>query len=290
MHRFVSLILISTLTILSAGCLTDNPFSAADGNICLLTPGEGFPIYGGEGDYSVFACDEMPGIPANYTFGSVTILPGNATSPHRLTGSSEFVCVIGGEAEIRCGNTTVTAREGEVVILPDGVLQSIAAIGDAELRYIDVIQPPFSEVNHVTGADLATIPALPDGVPIVIPDPRGGIEWNIGSDMMIYTIANPVLMPKKNMLIDYSVAYAELLPGGSADTNCLTGASELIYVIEGEIAVFSPEGYVIRVPAGRAAWIAPDQAKGYRNVGEVDATMLSFVDPPWTLDMIVAVE
>lgn len=32
--------------------------------------------------------------------------------------------------------------------------------------------------------------------------------------MMLYTLANPVLMPERNFPIDYSVAYAELLPGG----------------------------------------------------------------------------
>lgn len=279
MNRVVCLIVICILTLLAAGCL------AEDSGVCLLAPEEGFPIYGGQGNYSVFNCDEMPGIPANFTFGHVTIPPGNATPPHRLMGSSEFVCLTGGEAEIRCDNTTVTAHEGEVVILPEGVVQSIAAAGDAELRYIDVIQPPFSEANHVTEVELAADSGKPEGVPIVIPDPRDGIEWDIGSDMMIYTIANPVLMPEKNLPIEYSVAYAELLPGGSADSNRLKGASELIYVIAGEIEVFTPEGSVTCVPAGIAVWIAPDQVKGYRNSGEVNATILSFVDPPWTPEM-----
>ena len=176
------------------------------------------------------------------------------------------------------------------MILPDGVLQSITAVGDTELRYIDVIQPSFSSAVEVSGAELATLPPGSDGVgtddvPIVIPDPRDGIEWDIGSDIMIYTVANPVLMPEMNFPIDYSVAYAELLPGGSVDINRLTGASELIYVIAGEIEVFTPEGHVARAPAGSAVWIAPDQVKGYRNAGAVDAAMLSFVDPAWTPEM-----
>ena len=103
--------------------------------------------------------------------------------------------------------------------------------------------------------------------------------------MVIYTIANPVLMPERNLPIDYSVAYAELLPGGSADYNRLAGASELIYVKTGEIEVFTPVGSVTTVPAGSAAFVAPDQVKGYRNAGEVNATLLSFVDPAWTPEM-----
>lgn len=287
---------ICTLTLLSAGCLNESASPAAeDAGIYLLTPGEGFAIFDSQGHYTGLIGVENPQIPANYSLGHVIIPPGNATALHRLTGSSEFVCLIGGEADIQCDNMTVTVREGEVVILPDGVLQSITAVGDAELHYIDVIQPPFSSAVEISGDELNALPPGTDGIgtdaaPIVISDPREGIEWDIGSDMMIYTVANPVLMPEENFPIDYSVAYAELLPGGSADSNRLTGASELIFVIAGEIEVFTPEGHVFSAPAGHAVWIAPDQVKGYRNVGEVDATMLSFVDPAWTPERTVMVE
>ncbi|GAB7015519.1 hypothetical protein JCM10550A_08860 [Methanogenium cariaci] len=295
MHRFICLIFVSTLMFISAGCLTGHPSPAEDaGGIRLITPGEGFSIFDGQGHYSGLIGDESPDIPANYSLGHVTIPPGNATPPHRLVGSSEFVYLTGGEAEIRCDTTTVTVREGEVVILPDGVLQSITAVGDAPLHYIDVIQPPFSSAVELSGDELTEFTAnVDDGkdhVPIVIPDPRKGIAWDIGSDMMLYTLANPVLMPERNFPIDYSVAYAELLPGGSADFNKLAGASELIYVITGVVEVFTPDGNSLRVPAGSVAWIAPDQVKGYRNTGASPATMLSVVDPAWTPERSVAVE
>ncbi len=290
MHRVGCLIFVCTLTLISAGCLTGSPSQEENDSIGMLTLGSVFPIYDGQGSYSMFICPENPEILVNYTLGRVTISSGNATPPHRLIGSSEFVCLTGGEAKIRCDNTTVTVHEGEVVILPDGVVQSITAVGDAELRYVDVIQPPFSSAIQVTGAELADFPVVTDGVPIVIHDPGEGIEWDIGSDMMIYTVANPVLAPERNLPIEYSVAYAELLPGGSADYNRLTGASELIYVITGEIEVFTPDGSVVRVPAGSAAWTAPDQVKGYRNAGDSMATILSFVDPAWTPERSIAVE
>ncbi|KAF1074656.1 cupin domain-containing protein [Methanogenium sp. MK-MG] len=232
MHRVVCLIFISTLTLLSAGCLTESFSPAEDAGIRLITPGDGISIFDGQGRYIGLIGEETPDVTANYSLGLVTIPPGNATATHRLIETSEFVYLTGGEAEIRCDNTTVTAREGEVVILPEGVLQSIAAVGDTELHYIDVIQPPFSSAVEVSGDELAEYTSGTDGVgtdnlPIVIPDPREGIEWDIGSDMMIYTLANPVLMPEMNLPIEYSVAYAELLPGGSADYNRLIGASEL---------------------------------------------------------------
>ncbi|WP_165077567.1 cupin domain-containing protein [Methanogenium sp. MK-MG] len=64
----------------------------------------------------------------------------------------------------------------------------------------------------------------------------------------------------------------------------------IIYVIEGEVEAFTPDGNVVRVPAGSAAYISPDQVKGYRNAGESLATILSFVDPAWTPERSIAVE
>lgn len=283
MHRVISLIILSTLFLLSAGCLSESAHPAAeDEGVYLLSPDEGFRIFDGQGHYAGLVGEETPHIPANYSLGIVTIVSGNATPPHRLLETSEMVCIIEGSAEVHCDATTVGVREGEVVVLPPGVLQSIAAVGTTPLRYIDVIVPPFTAEVEISGDELTGIPAAPDSVPVVIPDPREGIEWDIGSDMVIYTVANPVLMPEQNLPITYSVAYAALLPGGSADSNRLSGASELIYVTAGEIEVFTPGGDVTTVPSGSAAWVAPGQVKGYRNAGAVNATMLSFVDPAWT--------
>ncbi|QYZ78105.1 cupin domain-containing protein [Methanofollis formosanus] len=279
MHRTIALILISIL--LSAGCLSPEPPQAEEG-VIPVTPDEPFSLFGGQGTYTGLIGEETPDIPANYSIGMVTIPPGNATPPHRLVGTTEFVYLIEGEAEIQCDNQTVTARAGEVVLLPAGVLQSIASVGATDLRYVDVIQPPFAAENEISGDDLTALAGTTDGVPVVIPDPRGGIEWDLGSEMMIYTLANPVLMEEMNLPIEYSVAYVEFLPGGSIGYNRLNGSSELVYVLDGEVEVFTPDAGSVRVPAGSAAYVPPDRVKGYRNVAATNSTMLSFVDPAWT--------
>lgn len=288
MQRLV--VLLFACILLSAGCLSATPPQAENESVRLITPPEGFSLFGGQGTYVGVIGDETPDIKTNYSMGMVTIPPGNATPLHRLIGSTEFVHVIGGEAEIWCDNHTVTAHEGETVLLPEGVLQSIASVGDADLSYIDAIQPPFTAAIEMSGDELAALNMATNGTPVVIPDPGEGIEWDMGSDMMIYTLANPVLMDKINNSIDYSVAYAELLPGGSIGYNRLNGSSEVVYVISGEVEVFTPDAGTIRVPAGSAAYVPPDQVKGYQNVGESNATLLSFVDPAWTLERTTMVE
>ncbi|QSZ66346.1 cupin domain-containing protein [Methanofollis aquaemaris] len=279
MHRTIALIFICTL--LSAGCLSPEPPQTEEG-VRPVAPGANISLFEGQGVYTGIIGEETPDIPANYSMGTVTIPPGNATSPHRLVGTTEFVYLTGGEAEIRCDNQIVTARAGEAVLLPAGVLQSIASVGETDLRYVDVIQPPFSAKNEISGDDLAALAGTTDGVPVVFPDPREGIEWDLGSEMMIYTLANPVLMEEMNLPIEYSVAYVELLPGGSIGYNRLNGSSEVVYVLDGEVEVFTPDAGAVRVPAGTAAYVPPDRVKGYRNVAATNSTMLSFVDPAWT--------
>jgi quercetin dioxygenase-like cupin family protein len=280
MHRTASLLFICIL--LSAGCLSAPP--QQEETVRLITPPAVFSLFDGQGTYTGIIGNETPDIPANYSMGVVTIPPGNATPLHRLIGSTEFVYLIGGEAEIRCDNRTVTAREGETVLLPAGVLQSIASVGKTDLRYVDAVQPSFTAAIEMSGDGLAALDMATDGVPVVIPGPRAGVEWDMGLDMMIYTLANPVLMKDMALPIDYSVAYAELLPGGSIGYNRLNGSSETIFVISGEVEVFTPGGNAVRVPAGSAAYVPPDQVKGYRNVAASNVTMLSFVDPAWTLE------
>lgn len=276
--------------LLSAGCLSATPPQTENESVRLITPPEGFSLFGGQGTYVGVIGEETPAIKTNYSMGLVTIPPGNATPLHRLIGSTEFVHVIGGEAGIWCDNHTVTAHKGETVLLPEGALQSIASVGAADLSYIDAVQPPFTAAVEMSGDELADLETTTNGTPLLIPDPREGIEWEMGSDMMISTLANPVLMAEMKDLIDYSVAYAELLPGGSIGYNRLNGSSEVIYVIRGEVEIFTPDAGSIRVPAGSAAYVPPDQVKGYRNVAESNSTLLSFVDPAWRPERTEMVE
>lgn len=279
MHGTVPLFLVCML--LSAGCLTTSQ-PPAEAEIMLITPVDGVAIFDGQATYVGLVGEETPQIQANYSPGYVVIPPGNATPPHRLLGSTELVYVIGGVAEIRCDNETVTAREGETVLLPEAVLQSIAAVGDADLRYVTAIQPSYTDAIDISGDDLAALNMMTDGKPIVVADPRRGIEWNATSDVVVYTLLNPVLMSDLDLPINYSLAYGELQPGGYLDYDGIAGSSDLIYVIAGELEVATPDGAAVRVPAGSAAYVPPDLVKTSRNAADTVTKILSFVDPAWT--------
>ncbi|MCP1714655.1 mannose-6-phosphate isomerase-like protein (cupin superfamily) [Methanocalculus alkaliphilus] len=268
--------------LLFAGCLTAAPPEEEGGaEILVIEPMDPFPIFEGQALYSHLVTTDTPIPPMNYNLGHVTISPGNATDPHRLLGTSEIVFVLDGIAEIHCDETIITAGKGELILLPEGVLQSIVSVGETDLRYLSANQPPYRDAIDIRGDELASYEMMASQTPIVISDPEEGIEWDYETGTMIYTLINPVLMPELDLPIDYSVAYAEILPGGRIVSNKVTGAVDLIYVIEGSVDFSTPEGVTITVRTGDAAYFPPGQAKEIRNSGDTPAILLSIVDPAW---------
>jgi mannose-6-phosphate isomerase-like protein (cupin superfamily) len=267
--------------LLSAACTSSVPDGPDNAGLVLMTPLDPFVIFEGQGHYAFIIDHDSPLPPMNYSMAYVSIAPGNETPPHRLVGTSELIYVIEGTASIQCDNETIMVREGELALLPDGVLQSIAAVSQAELRYLSVNQPPYTSEIDIRGDGLAVSPVISNGMPVVVRDPAEGIEWDYNTGTLIYTLVNPVLMPEKGIPINYSVAYAEILPGGRVAKNRLIGRTELIYVIEGEIVITAPGAGVLRVPAGSAGFVPRDMVKDYANPGKANAKILTFVDPAW---------
>jgi len=282
MKKLILLLFIALL--LSAGCISAYPEKPAVSGLSLMPMSDPFPILGGQGYYSYIIANDSSLSPLNYSMGYVIIPPGNGTPPHRLIGTSELLYVIEGTARIQCDNETITVSEGELTLLPEGALQSITASGDTELCYLSVNQPPYSSEIDISGDDPAALAVTTDGVPIIVRDPAKGIEWDYNTGTLIYTLINPVLMPEKSIPIDYSVAYAEILPGGHIVKNRLAGLTELVYVIEREIVISSPEAGVLRVPAGSAGLVPVDMVKDFENPGGESAKILSFVDPAWRME------
>ncbi|MDD1678602.1 MAG: AraC family ligand binding domain-containing protein [Methanomicrobiales archaeon] len=280
MKNILPPLLFISLLLVSAGCTSSTPEKSDSTGQVLISPSPPFPIFEGLGQYAYIIENDSP-LGLNYSLGYVTLTPGNATPPHLLLGTSELVYVIGGTARIRSDNETIPLNAGELALLREGALQSIDAVGPAELRYLSVNQPPYRGEIDIRGEDLAAVPALSGGSPIVVRNPAEGIEWDYHTGTLIYTLVNPMLMPEKDIPINYSVAYAEILPGGHVAKNRLIGLSELIYVIESEIVITSPGGEELRVPAGSAGFVPMNTVKEYTNPGTVNAKILSFTDPAW---------
>jgi mannose-6-phosphate isomerase-like protein (cupin superfamily) len=274
------LLLFISLLLVSAGCTSSTPDTSESTGLVLISPSPPFPIFGGLGEYAYIVPNDSP-LSLNYSLGYVRLLPGNATPPHRLLGTSELVYVIAGTARIRSDNETILLQPGELALLRQGVLQSIETVGPEELRYLSANEPPYRDEIDLRGEDLANVSAPPGEAPVVMRNPSEGIEWDYHTGTLIYTLVNPLLMPEKHIPITYSLAFVEGQPGGHVAKNRLIGLSELIYVIEGEVLITSSDGTQLRVPAGSAGYVPAGMVKQYSNPGTVNAKILSFTDPAW---------
>jgi mannose-6-phosphate isomerase-like protein (cupin superfamily) len=266
--------------LLFTGCTSSVPEKSPVPALVLLEPAAPFAIFEGQGQYAYVVENDSP-LGLNFSLGDVRLSPGNATPPHRLLGTSELIYVMEGTARIQSDNETLTLNTGELALLREGVLQSIDAAGTGDLHYLSANEPPYRGEIDIRGADLANVSAPYGGAPIVMRNPSEGIEWDYQTGTLIYTLVNPVLMPEKHIPINYSVAYAEILPGGHVAKNRLNGLNELIYVVEGEIRIISPEAGELRVPSGSAGYVPAGMVKEYSNPGMVNAKILSFTDPAW---------
>lgn len=64
------------------------------------------------------------------------------------------------------------------------------------------------------GEDSGSYRMVPPRDLVVVSEPFEGIEWDYDTRKLILTLINPERVPVLDIPIDYSVAYAEILPPG----------------------------------------------------------------------------
>jgi mannose-6-phosphate isomerase-like protein (cupin superfamily) len=73
------------------------------------------------------------------------VAPGVATRPHRLRGVVERYVILEGRGAVSLGDDPETlVEEGDVVVIPAGVAQSIRNVGDRDLVFHCVCTPRFT--------------------------------------------------------------------------------------------------------------------------------------------------
>jgi len=83
--------------------------------------------------------DEMP---IRYSLAHAVVKPGSSTRPHRLK-SSEVYYVISGKGRMHVANEKRTVAAGHVVHIPPGAVQWIENIGEEDLTFLCIVDPPW---------------------------------------------------------------------------------------------------------------------------------------------------
>ena len=76
--------------------------------------------------------------------------PGVATAWHAVEGTTERYLVTSGQGRVEVGDLPpAEVGPGDVVLIPPGVRQRIANIGDEDLCFYCICTPPFDASNYI---------------------------------------------------------------------------------------------------------------------------------------------
>ncbi|UCH89268.1 MAG: cupin domain-containing protein [Thermoplasmata archaeon] len=100
-----------------------------------------------------------------------------------------------------------------------------------------------------------------------------------GDNSILRELLNP---HKDDIKINYSLAYAKVLPGDVTKPHKLK-SSEVYYILQGEGEMFM-DTEKENVKQGQAVYIPPNTIQLIRNTGEGDLIFLCIVDPAWKFE------
>lgn len=101
----------------------------------------------------------------------INLLRGAAgATPHHHTGSSELFHVVSGTAEMLTGQRVLTAREGELIVVPPGTVHTFAAAPASDADLLIILTPGverfeyFRHLQRIASgeASLESIPEVQD--------------------------------------------------------------------------------------------------------------------------------
>jgi quercetin dioxygenase-like cupin family protein len=79
----------------------------------------------------------------------ITLLGGAAgATPHHHTGSSELFYVVSGAAEMLTGQRVLTAREGDLIVVPPGTVHAFAAAPASDADLLIILTPGVERFEY----------------------------------------------------------------------------------------------------------------------------------------------
>jgi mannose-6-phosphate isomerase-like protein (cupin superfamily) len=87
---------------------------------------------------------------AQCSIAKARLEPEKVTRWHSLTGTTERYVVISGVGLVEVGSLSAErVCSGDVVIIPPGIRQRIASVGDEDLIFLAICTPRFLATNYI---------------------------------------------------------------------------------------------------------------------------------------------
>jgi quercetin dioxygenase-like cupin family protein len=122
----------------------------------------------GQGDvWNVFGETIIRKVSGEDTFGRFTVVeetspPGSIVPPHFHNQTDEIIYVLEGTYELRIGEKKITAKQGDLVVIPRGTTHSFRNLLDAPSKMLAIITPSgfenfFAEIDKLKTAEMTEI-------------------------------------------------------------------------------------------------------------------------------------
>jgi mannose-6-phosphate isomerase-like protein (cupin superfamily) len=83
-------------------------------------------------------------VPLGYSLAHAEVPPGAASLPHRLHGRSETYLLLEGEGQAYIDGQAYDLQKDELLYIPAGAEQYIRNTGAGVLRFLCIVDPPWS--------------------------------------------------------------------------------------------------------------------------------------------------
>lgn len=88
---------------------------------------------------------------ADQSLAEATVMPGQATEPHRHLETEEIYYVLSGRGRIRVGEEAREVGPLDAILIPPGTRHTIANVGAEALVFLCCCAPPYSHDDTVLG-------------------------------------------------------------------------------------------------------------------------------------------
>ena len=82
-----------------------------------------------------------------YSLAHAKVKPGEATLPHKIK-SSEVYYIMSGDGEMYINDEVEVVRQGHVIYIPANSIQYIKNMGNSELIFLCIVDPPWKAENE----------------------------------------------------------------------------------------------------------------------------------------------
>lgn len=86
---------------------------------------------------------EARGIPVRFSLAHARLAPGDSSRPHRLLRSSEVYYILEGQGIMHVEDKKSIVEPGHAIYIPPGALQWIENIGNGDLEFLALVDPPW---------------------------------------------------------------------------------------------------------------------------------------------------